>query len=223
MTPTDNPRHRGATGRVRRWTPLDETVRLELPPEGLPLGVDGNGTPVTFPLLVPTHATRVGVVGEVGLARLLALRLLGQACDLVVVTNRTDDWQRLAASVPESPFAVSQQLRRWPLEGTPAPWALIIDMDEPPPTGFSRTPWSTVVHLSPHVPAGSGWWQSAQLVLTTAANAREVATLRPRVDVSAAQRMAFDSVLAIEQTRVRVFQPSLSHHEYSLLTTYPQR
>ena len=52
--------------------------------------------------------------------------------------------------------------RHVPLEGTAAPWALIIDMDDPPPTTFARAPWSTVVHLAPATPQGSGWWQLPQ-------------------------------------------------------------
>jgi hypothetical protein len=202
----------------RRWAPGALPFRLELPPAGLVLGLDGNGMSATFPLLVPTHSTRVGIVGEVGLARLLALRLLGQSCDLTVVTHRHDVWQRLSAGVPETPFAISQQLRRWPLEGTPPPWALVIDMDDPPPAGFTRAPWSTVVHLASSVPPGSGWWQSAQLVLTTRAHAREVMMLRPRLDASVFGRLADDDVVAIDQGGVNVFRPSLSQREYGLLT-----
>jgi hypothetical protein len=202
----------------RRWAPGELPFRLELAPAGLVLGLDANGMSATFPLLVPTHSTRVGIVGEAGLARLLALRLLGQSCDLTVVTHRRDEWQRLAAGVPETPFAISHQLRRWPLEGTPPPWALVIDMDDPPPAGFTRAPWSTVVHLAPTVPHGSGWWQSAQLVLTTRAHARDVLALRPRLDASVIDRLTEDDVVAIDQGGMNVVRPSLSQREYSLLS-----
>jgi hypothetical protein len=205
--------------RRRRFTPGDLPFRIELGPAGLVLGLDANGMSATFPLLVPTHSTRVGVVGEVGLARLLALRLLAQSCDLTVVTDRPDVWQRLATGVPETPFAISHQLRRWPLEGTPPPWALVIDMEDPPPTGFTRSPWSTVVHLAPAVPHGSGWWQSAHLVLATRAHAREVTGLRPRLDATVIDRLAEDDVVAVDQGGVSVFRPSLSQREYGLLTS----
>src|SRR5438477_4547128 len=91
----------------RQWPHGDLPLRLELAPTGLVLGADASGRPATLPLLVPTHSTRVGVVGEVGLARLLTLRLLGQSCGLTVVTRLPDEWQRLASGVPETPFAIS--------------------------------------------------------------------------------------------------------------------
>jgi hypothetical protein len=211
-------------GRVRvprrRWTPGELPFRLELPPAGLVLGTDVGGGSATFPLLVPTQSTRVGIVGEVGLARLLALRLLGQSCDLTVVTHRTEEWQRLAAGVPETPFAIAHQVRRWPLEGTPPPWGLLIDMDDPPPAGFTRSPWSTVVHFAPSVPHGSGWWQSAHLVLTTRAHAGEVTALRPRLDAPTIERLADDDVVAVDHGGVTVFRPSLDPREYGLLATF---
>jgi hypothetical protein len=216
--PVSSAERRRARGHRRRWSPGDLPFRLELAPAGLVLGQDPAGGAATFPLLVPTQSTRVGVVGQVGLARLLALRLLGQSCDLTVVTHRAPEWQRLAAGVPETPFAISSHLRRWPLEGTPAPWALIIDMDDPPPPGFTRTPWSTVVHVAPNVPPGSAWWQSAHLVLTTRAHAREVGALRPRLDAAVIDRLAPDDVVAIDQGGVSVFRPALDRQEYALLT-----
>lgn len=203
--------------RRRRWTPGQLPLRLDLAPAGVALGVESDGTPATFPLLVPTHSTRVGILAEAGLARLVALRLLGQSCDLTVVTHRFDTWQRLSAGVPETPFAISQQLRRWPLEGTPPPWALLIDMDDPPPAGFTRVPWSTVVHLAPSLPSASGWWQSAHLVLTTRAHVRSVAALRPRADLSALDRIADDDIVAVQQGGVSVFRSALSQREYQLL------
>jgi hypothetical protein len=204
----------------RRWNPRELPFRVELPPAGLVLGVDVNGMSASFPLLVPTHSTRVGVVGEAGLARLLALRLLSQSSDLTVVTRRADDWQRLAAGVPETPFTITPQLRRWPADGAPPPWALLIDMDDPPPTSFVRAAWSTVVHLAPSTPQGSGWWQSAHVVLTTRAHARAVAALRPRLDSSVIDRLAADDVVAVDHSGVTVFRPSLSQREYALLTSF---
>ena len=202
---------------ARRWSPAQLPFQIELPPAGLVLGVDGSGMSATFPLLVPTHSTRVGVVGEAGLARLLALRLLGQSCELTVVTRRTDEWRQLAAGVPQTPFTISQELHRWPAEGSTPPWALLIDMDDPPPPGFVRAAWSTVVHLAPSVPHGSGWWQSAQLVLTTRAHAREVAGLRPRLDAAALDRLTDDDVVAVDHGGATVFRPSLTRAEYDLL------
>ena len=204
----------------RRWSPREVPFRLELPPAGLVLGVDANGMSTSFPLLVPTQSTRVGVVGEAGLARLLALRLLSQSCDLTVVTRRAENWQRLAAGVPETPFAIADQLRRWPPDGRPPPWALLIDMDDPPPTTFVRASWSTVVHLAPAAPQGSGWWQSAHVVLTTRAHAREVAALRPRLDASIIDRLAGDDVVAVDHSGVTVFRPALNQREYALLTSF---
>jgi hypothetical protein len=202
----------------RRWTPGDLPFRLELAPAGLVLGLDAQGMSATFPLIVPTHSTRVGIVAELGLAQLLALRLLDQSCDLTVVSHRHDEWQRVAAGVPHRPVAISHQLRRWPLEDTPPPWALVIDMDDPPPTGFTRAPWSTVVHLAPTVPHGSGWWQSAHLVLTTGAHARDVLALRPRLDASVLDRLTEDDIVAIDLGGMQVVRPSLSQREYSLLS-----
>lgn len=213
-------RFTAARAQRRRWSPGELPFRVQLAPAGLVLGVDRSGMAASFPLLVPTHSTRVGVVGEIGLVRLIALRLLAQSCDLTVVTERPDDWQRLAGGVPELPFAITQQLRRWPLEGTAAPWALLIDMEDPPPTSFVRVPWSTVVHLAPATPHGSGWWQSAHVVLTTRAHAREVAALRPRLDAALIDRLGADDVVAIDQVGVTVFRPMLSQREYALLTSF---
>lgn len=203
---------------ARRWLPGQLPFQVELPPAGLVLGIDANGMSATFPLLVPGHSTRVGVVGEIGLARLLVLRLLGQSCDLTVVTRRHDEWRQLSAGVPEAPFAISHELRRWPPEGSAPPWALVIDMDDPPPTGLVRAAWSTVVHFAPAVPHGSGWWQSAHVVLTTRAYAREVAGLRPRLDAASIDRLGDDDVVAVDHSGVTVFRPSLSRPEYDLLT-----
>lgn len=212
-------RYSAARAQRRRWSPGELPFRVQLAPAGLVLGVDTSGMSATFPLLVPTHSTRVGVVGEIGLARLIALRLLAQSCDLTVVTERPDDWQRLATGVPELPFTITHQLRHWPLEGTAAPWALLIDMADPPPTSFARVPWSTVVHLAPATPHGSGWWQSAHVVLTTRTHAREVAALRPRLDAAAIDRLGADDVVAVDQGGVTVFRPTLSQREYALLTS----
>lgn len=226
---TSTPRHSSPTAQDRRaapraqrhrWSPRELPFRIELPPAGVVLGVDTSGMSAAFPLLVPTRSTRVGIVGEAGLARLLAMRLLGQSCELTVVTRRVDDWRRLAAGVPATPFAIAEQVRRWPGDATPPPWALLIDMDEPPPTAFARAPWSTVVHLAPTAPHGSGWWQSAHVVMTTRGYARELASLRPRLDASIIDRLGPEDVVAVDQSGVTVFRPALSQHEYALLTSF---
>jgi hypothetical protein len=74
------------------------------------------------------------------------------------------------------------------------------------------------VHLAPTGPHGSGWWQSAQLVLTTLAHAREVLALRPRLDASVIDRLTEDDVVAIDQGGMNVVRPSLSQREYGLLS-----
>jgi hypothetical protein len=74
------------------------------------------------------------------------------------------------------------------------------------------------VHLAADTPHGSGWWQSAHLVLTTRAHAREPATLRPRLDASVIDRLADEDVVAIDHSGVTVFRPSLTQREYGLLT-----
>jgi len=203
---------RDTAGRVglprRRWTPGRTGFRLRFPAGGIVLGSDSAGHPAAFPLLVPTQSTRVGVVGPSALAQLLALRLAEQACHLTVVTSRHEEWQRFAASKPESPIAITHQLRRWPPDEVVPPWALLIDMPEPPPTGFTRDPWSTVIHLVPRVPAGSGWWQSAQLIVTGRADARAVSAIRPRLDSSIIERMGADDLVAIDSTSVTVFRPA---------------
>jgi hypothetical protein len=214
--PTDEDR-RHPRALARRWLPGQLPFQVELPPAGLVLGIDANGMSATFPLLVPGHSTRVGVVGEVGLARLLALRLLGQSCDLTVVSRRRDEWRQLATGVADAPVAISDQLRQWPPQGSAPPWALLIDMADPPPTGFVRAAWSTVVHFAPSVPHGSGWWQSAHVVLTTRAHVREVAALRPRLDVASIDRLDDDDVVAVDHRGVTIFRPSLSRAEYDLL------
>lgn len=226
---TSAPRHSSPAAEDRRaaprahrhrWSPRELPFRIELPPAGVVLGLDADGMSAAFPLLVPSQSTRVGIVGEAGLARLLAVRLLGQSCELTVVTRRADNWRRLANGVPETPFTITEQLRRWPADGTPPPWALLIDMDDPPPTSFARAPWSTVVHLAPAAPHGSGWWQSAHVVLTTRAYARELASLRPRLDAAVIDRLGPEDVVAIDQSGVTVFRPALSQREYALLTSF---
>ena len=198
-------------------------MRLDLGPTGVLLGPVRDGSWPAFPLLLPTNATRVGVVGDLAIAQLVALRLLDQEADLTVVTNRRRDWEAVAAAAPNRSIAILPQLRRWPLDVVPPPWALIVDMPDPPPTGFARTPWSAVVHLSPTVPTGSGWWQSAQLVLAARSYTRAVAAIRPRLDPSLIDSMEDVEVLAVDQTGPHLVRPVLSHREYDVLTGHGWR
>jgi hypothetical protein len=216
---TSAPDPRADRLRRRRWTPGRLPFRLDLRPAGLVLGVDGNGMSTAFPLLLPSHSTRVGIVGEPGLAHLVALRLLGQSANLTVVTQRPEMWAGVAGAAP---VTLAPQLRRWPPDGAPLPWALVIDSADPPQPGFTRAPWSTVVHSAPEVPHGSGWWQSAHLLLTTRAHARGLTALRPRLDTATIDRLTDEDVVAVDQAGVTVFRPSLSEREFQLLTG-PQR
>jgi hypothetical protein len=208
-----------ATGELprRHWPAGEVPFRLVVPPVGVLLGLDARGGTAVFPLLVPSHSTRVEIVGEPYLAHLLILRLLAQSCDLTVVTARPEPWARIAAGMPATPFTITDHVQRWPAANVPGPWALLIDMPDPPQTSFARTPWSTVIHLVPAVPSGSGWWQSANLILTTRAYAASVSPLRPRLEPAMAEQLAQHDVLAVEHDSVTVFQLAPTQHEHMLL------
>ncbi|SHG12805.1 hypothetical protein SAMN05443575_1447 [Jatrophihabitans endophyticus] len=209
----------GSTVGVRRrpWAPGRLPFAVGVPTTGIELGSDRWGGRIAYPLLDPTHSTRIGVVAQPRLAALLAVRLLAQSCDLTVVTADEQRWQRLAARAHTTPFAVSRQLRRWPPDAAAPPFALLIDMPDPPPPGFARQPWSTVVHAASAVPHTSRWWQSAHLVLAAGDAARDLAVLRPGLAAALAERTGPDDLLAVGQDFVRVFRTSLRQDEFTLL------
>jgi len=200
----------------RRWPAGAVPLMLRLPGAGLVLGMDRHNTAVAVPVFGPDQC-RVGIVGDLGLAQFVALRLLGAACELTVVTGRPQAWAAVRAAAAETPFIVTDRIARWPSEGSRAPRALLVDMPEAPTAGFGRAPWSTVLHLASEAPAASVWWQSTHVVLAAPGSQSSVAALRPRVDVGELDRMRTQEVAAIEGNDVMVFVPLPSAAERNVL------
>ena len=198
----------------RRRTPVPQWPRL--PSTGVVLGVDDRGAPVAFPLLVPGGATRVGVVGrDLDLAALVACRLIGQGCELTVVSDRPGPWRRIAAQAP-TPTVVADRVGAWPPIGRPCLPALIVDVPATPPAEVS-TPWSTVVHVSPRFVPDSPWWRSADLVLASGPQAADVLAASEPVGCVPQPRPPDDAVVAFGGGRVEVLQPVLDDLDRRLL------
>ena len=225
-SPTPRPSsHRGtrhaagarvAEPRPRRWSP-GTLFPLSLRDTGIELGLTSGGGLLTHALLHPEQPSRVGIAGLPGLTRVLALRLLDASCALTVLTGEPQQWRQLLSRVSGARFDVVTRVSRWPPEGSTAPWALIADSDQPPPPGFGRSPWSTVVHAPARVPQGSAWWQSAQYVITGRPQAQAVLNLRPRLTQDVVARMQGDELISVEPTTVTVFRPSLTADEDRML------
>ncbi|MPQ97022.1 hypothetical protein GB931_03595 [Modestobacter sp. I12A-02628] len=173
---------------ARRVVPssLESSFGLEAP--GIPIGDRPDGRPLRLPLLADEQV-RVAVLDLPELLRLMALRLLGAGCELTVVTADPRSWAGVQRAGGNPPVLVTPGLTRWPLEGSVAPRALVVDMPEPPRPEFARHRWTTVVHGATRASLRSPWWLGAQVLLARPGSGRTVAALSPSTDAASVREI----------------------------------
>ena len=145
------PLGRGPGGRWLGWHSdgqdlASPTTILPLAAGGVVLGAGEGDRLVAIPFFTAERATRITVVGDPLLPRLLALRTLGSGARLQVVTAQPGGWLRLRehARVPPERMAVVRPGTRAPQDGTRAdPWMILDDTSSPDSAGSG--PWQTVV------------------------------------------------------------------------------
>lgn len=139
-------------GRSRAATGLPgsaATIALPVTEGGVVLGGDPaepGGSLVAFPFFSAAGATRVTMLCDTLLPRLLALRALGAGARLQVVTHQPAGWLRLRgqAQLPPDRMLVVRPGTQHPSSGTRAdPWMIMDDTGVPAAPG-SR-PWQAVV------------------------------------------------------------------------------
>jgi hypothetical protein len=173
----------------QQWRSLSEiALSLHVPAAGVLLGADRSGNIACLPAIQP-HPVRIGLVDGIGVARLVAHRLLAVGCQVTVYSQRQPAWQRLWTKVGGRRMTFAQRSARWP--GVPAgprsPQALVLDAPEPPPNWIGDAPWCTVIHVASRVPTRSEFWRAADVVLVCAPGHGEaVVSLRNRPDASLA-------------------------------------
>jgi type VII secretion protein EccE len=108
---------------------------------------------VAVPLFSAEGATRVTVIGDPALPRLLALRALGAGARLQVVTDSTAAWHMLRqqAGVRPDRMTIVRPGTQPPPDGTPAdPWVIMDDTGSP---AVGRRPWQAAVTVLGQAPA----------------------------------------------------------------------
>jgi hypothetical protein len=108
---------------------------------------------VAVPLFNAESATRVTVIGDQALPRLLALRALGAGARLQIVTSNTAAWRLLRdqAGVRPERITIVRPGTQPPPDGTPAdPWVIMDDTGSP---AAGRRPWQAAVTVLGPAPA----------------------------------------------------------------------
>jgi type VII secretion protein EccE len=108
---------------------------------------------VAVPLFTGADATRVTVIGDQALPRLLALRALGSGARLQIVTQSAGGWRALReqAGVRPDRVIIVRPGTPPPRDGTPAePWMI---MDETGSPAVGRRPWQAAVTVLGQAPA----------------------------------------------------------------------
>lgn len=140
-------------GTAARWTgwhteATTGSVATVLPVAagGVVLGTDVGGKHVAVPLFTAAGGTRVAVIGDPVLPRLLALRALATGARLQVVTSKPGVWLRIRSltELPAERMVVVRPGTQPPSDATgAAPWMVIDDTGSPAAAGSS--PWQAVV------------------------------------------------------------------------------
>jgi hypothetical protein len=147
-----------------RWRePQDVSVRFEVPPAGVFLGMDAGSAPVLLPAIRP-GLTRVGVVGDWRIAALLAYRLLGVGCLLTTLTDDLGRWRHLLEAAGTR-GTVGRTGVAWPASRADgARHLLVSDLPTPPDPPATEVP-CTVVHVTETVPPAGPFWSAVDAVL----------------------------------------------------------
>ncbi len=137
---------------------------------GVP-GASRGDSLVAVPFFTMAGPTRVTVIGDVLLPRLIALRALGTGARVQVVTSQPDGWLKLRqhAQVPPERMVIARP-------GT-----------EPPPGASQADPWMCVDDTGSPAHPGSQPWQA---VVTVLRQAFEPAALLPDQDAILLQRVS---------------------------------
>jgi type VII secretion protein EccE len=131
------------------------TTALSVAAGGVVLGpgAQDHARIVVMPLFSAEGATRVTVIGDQALPRLLALRALGSGARLQIVTRSTGGWRMLReqAGVRSDRMTIVRPGTQPPPDGTPAdPWMIMDDTGSP---AVGRRPWQAAVTVLGQAPA----------------------------------------------------------------------
>ncbi len=109
------------------------------------LGTTDDGEPVAVASFVAERATRVAVIGEASLPKLIALRALASGARVQVVTSQPGEWCRVRgyAQLSADRLAIVRPGTAPPAAGTRAVPAMIIDDTGADPA--SGGPWQALV------------------------------------------------------------------------------
>lgn len=209
-----------------RWRLGDEPpLVLDVPVPGVLLGTARDGARVTARPTAP-QPLRLGVVGSIGLARLLAHRLLGAGITVTAATATPPVWGRLR-QLSDGRLGVVQQRASWPpVPADPpgvgtGPQALVVDLPTPPPRWIGRAPWCTVVHVVPRVPAGAEFWAGVEEVLVAGRGHGQVLShLLGNPQVARADELATGEAAVCSRTRFVPFRPMVGPTESELITDH---
>jgi hypothetical protein len=180
---------------------------IDLSVAGVFVGTTRYGAPVALPAIRPV-LTRVGLIGGVDPAVLLAYRMLAVGCQVMVATDRAPAWATLAERVDGPRLTIAESLPRWLGDaGAGGPRVLIADEPAPPAVELANAAWCTVVHVATHIPSGSDFWRLIDLVLlTTPGHGRALAGLRNRPDAVRANDLPQGHVALVDWQRTTLFR-----------------
>ena len=203
------------------WRAMDDiNLSLHLPAAGVLLGADRGGTIACLPAIQP-RPVRIGLVGEVGVARLVAHRLLAVGCQVTVYSQRQPAWQRLWTKVGGRRMTFAQRSARWP--GVPAgprmPQALVLDAPEAPPNWVGDAPWCTVIHVATMVPTRSEFWRAADVVVVCGpGHGKAVLSLRNRPDAAMADDLRPGEIALCGRAGTTIVRLDVTPAEMELVT-----
>ncbi|HEY0500234.1 MAG TPA: hypothetical protein VGD48_31110 [Kutzneria sp.] len=206
------------------WRTLaDIDLSLHVPAAGVLLGADRGGNIACLPAIQP-RPVRIGLVDGVGVARLVAHRLLAVGCQVTVYSQRQPAWQRLWTKVGGRRMTFAQRSARWP--GVPAgprmPQALVLDAPEPPANWIGDAPWCTVIHVANRVPTRSEFWRAADVVVVCGPGHGEaVLSLRNRPDAALADELRPGEVALCGRAGTTIVRLDITPAEMELVTEEP--
>ena len=163
---------------------------------------------VAVPLFSAAGATRVTVIGDPALPRLLALRALGTGARLRVVTGSTRDWRLLReqARVRPDRMTIVQPGTQPPPDGTADdPWMIMDDTGSP---AVARRPWQAAVTVLSQAPPAGAVLPGQTAIVLQRTSELGAAAVTAALDLPGPLASAFQTALqAIPDAMVALAQP----------------
>jgi type VII secretion protein EccE len=204
------PLGRRPAGRWLDWhaASLDDrsvTTALSAAAGGIVLGAGATADAelVAMPLFSAESATRVTVIGDQALPRLLALRALGTGARLQIVTSSIAAWRMLRdqARVPPERMTIVRPGTQAPPDGTPAdPWVIMDDTGSP---AVGRRPWQAAVTVLGQAPSAGAVLPGQAAIVLQRTSELGAAAVSAALGLNGSQSSALqtipDAVVALAQ------------------------